>query len=180
MDNRGTPRGTHRAELRLQIQLFCRCFPTFDLLVPALPPPFPSTHRFGGFETPGIGWWVGYRGEEKGKWAQWATAELGGTPRNHGQWEDRPNGPPRTLAAPHGTWRAPRHTKWTVLTPQIDHFSRFSISPLSAPLPQYPKYRRFRNAMYGLDDGILERWGMPVGTLGDFGTPRNLAEPHGN
>ena len=103
MDNRGTPQNTHRAELRPQIQLFWRCLPTFVLLVCALHPPFRNTRRFGGFETPGIGWRVGYRGEEKGHRAQWATAELGDAPRNHGQWEARQNGHPLKLAAPYGT-----------------------------------------------------------------------------
>ena len=41
--------------------------------------PFPDTRRFGGFEMPGIGWWVEYRIEAKGQLAQWATAEPHGT-----------------------------------------------------------------------------------------------------
>ena len=105
MDNRGTPRNpeeNHKRELRPQIHFFRR-FRPFDPHVPPFLFHWADIPHFGGFETPGIGWRAGYRGEEKGQRAKWATAELGDTPRNHGQWEDRQNEPPRQLAEPHGT-----------------------------------------------------------------------------
>ena len=42
------------------------CFRASDSLVFSFPHPFPHNQRFGGFETPGSGWRVEYRGEEKG------------------------------------------------------------------------------------------------------------------
>ena len=77
-----------------------RGFCTFAPLVFSFPPPFANTQSFGCLETPGIGWWLDYRSEEKRQWAQWAAAEFPGTPRNHGQWADRQDGPPLKLGNP--------------------------------------------------------------------------------
>ena len=97
----GEPRGTPTGGQYPSNAPFSRFF--VISILSFSPPPFRNTQRFGGFETPGIGWWAEYRGEEKGHRAQWAAAELGGYPRNHGQWEDRQNGPPRKLAEAHRT-----------------------------------------------------------------------------
>ena len=95
----GTPTGGHYSPKSAYMSRFLNFWPS---RFPS-PPRSPNTQRFGGFGTPGIGWRAGYRREEKGHRAQWTAAELGGAPRNHGQWGDRQNGPPRNLAEPHGT-----------------------------------------------------------------------------
>ena len=76
----GTPTGGHYTA---KSACFSRLW-RFRPLVFPLPHPFPNTQRFVGFETPGIVWRAGYRGEGKGQLAQWATAELGGGTWNHG------------------------------------------------------------------------------------------------
>ena len=106
----GTQRNANKRDFRPESHHF-RAFRTFAPLVPPLPTPFPKTQRFGGFETPGIGW-GGYRGEENGQWAQWIFAGLDGTPSNHGEQEHKYIGPPWTLTAPDGT---PRNTNTRAL-----------------------------------------------------------------
>ena len=99
----GAPRNTSRMELRPKIRLF-RGFRAF---APSRPPTtttatIPNTPRFGGFETPVIGCWAEYGSDGQGKWEKGTAATPGGTPRGHGKWEGRHNGPPRNMAEPHG------------------------------------------------------------------------------
>ena len=103
------------------------------------PSPFPNTQRVGGFETPGIGWCVECRSEEKGHLAQWATAEPGGAPRN--------------LAGPHGT---PTGWNYALKSTFLSRLTRFRPSRVRLPsaLPRCPTFRRFRNAWYWLARGI--------------------------
>ena len=49
-----------------------RLFSRFSISPLSFPPPFPNTQRFGGFETPGIGWRSERRSDGKGNGRQCA------------------------------------------------------------------------------------------------------------
>ena len=128
----GAPRNTNRWAVPLRSTFFA--FMYFRSSLSPFHPTSAKPKRLGGFETPGIVRWADYRGEEEGHRAQWATAELVGAPRNHGQWEDRQNGPPRQLAEPQGTLTGGNYAA------KSDFFARFQFRPSLSP-PFHPPFR---------------------------------------
>ena len=89
-------------QIRLQISRFLRL--RYSRFLTPTDSPIPDVSAFSKRLVLDDEWGIGGECHR----AQWTTAELGGTPRNHGEWEDRQNGPPRKLAAPHCTSRNAR------------------------------------------------------------------------
>ena len=92
------------------------------------------------------------------------------------------NGPLRTsrnLAKPHGTPKRANYDLKSIKFPALLSISRLAFphfAPPSPPIPHYPAFRWFRNAMSGLAGGMYE---ATVGGDGKNGPLRNQAEPHG-
>ena len=174
-DPRGTPQ---EANYALESAYFSRFLRTFELLVPPHPSPFPNNQRFGGFETPGIGWWADYRIEEKGQRAQWPPrnlAELRGTMGDGKTGKMGSRGNWRNPTEPDGT---PRNTQMTGLPTQILHFPAFSsISPL--PFPHFLPSPNISVVSKRWVLGFFRKIGAAARKDGGNGPLRNPTEPDG-
>ena len=143
--------------------LFVACFCAFAPLVPPNAP-IPNVSLVSKRLVLVGGWVIGARRKAI---AQWATAEHGGPPRDHGQWGDTENGPPRNLTEHRG---APTGGITPSNPPFFTRFPDFSFAPLS----QHLTFRWCRNAFHlseGRHRGATRQVNVRTGTADNRGTP---------